>query len=445
MAICYYCGCEITEKNNSMEHIVPNSLRGKLKKENILCEKCNNDLSTIDKKLASNFEFLNIFLETRTHRPINLKVPVKIDGEDAIFKNGMKYTSQFKPKIVKTDNRIEFSFKGVFPSNDKKEKKKFLKNIQKCLKNNGKYISIDEIEKRSIIVENKPTITYRHCLKLNDVVLGYLKIILGFCSFKNKIQYVQEDIFKHFKNFDLNNFKYFIRLIDNNKLKNGRLCNHIYLVGDKMDRKLFCVVSIFNYVDLGIILNENYQSESFQENYIFDLINSVKIQECINFSFDEIKNNEFDSDIFKNNSIKNYNYVMSFFVFKNIDTNEVSNKLFDLLDYICQIKENILSKEELNCFMKNAFTNAVKKQLFDFNQYDIENISSIAYENSFYEFYKERHARLNQFLNHSLDSNPTYQQCLKILEAEGLSKSEVRKIINENLIKDNNIWVKVFI
>lgn len=69
--------------------------------------------------------------------------------------------------------------------------------------------------------KNKPLITQQHCLKLNDVVLGYLKIILGFCSFKNKIQYAQEDIFKHFKNFDFNKFKQFIRLIDNDKLKMG--------------------------------------------------------------------------------------------------------------------------------------------------------------------------------------------------------------------------------
>ena len=33
MAICYYCGCEITKENNSMEHIIPNVLRGRLKKK----------------------------------------------------------------------------------------------------------------------------------------------------------------------------------------------------------------------------------------------------------------------------------------------------------------------------------------------------------------------------------------------------------------------------
>lgn len=439
MAICYYCGCEITKENNSMEHIIPNVLRGRLKKENILCKKCNNDLSTIDKKLASNFEFLNTFLKTKTDRPIDIKVPVKIDGEDAILMLGMQYSSKFKPEIIKMDNRTNFSFKGTFASNDKKEKKKFLKNIQKILKNNGKDIPIDEIEKNSITTENKPLITHQHCLKLDDVMLGYLKIILGFCSFKNKIQYVQEDIFKHFQNFDFNNFKQFIRLIDNNKLKNGRLCNHIYLVGDKTNHKLFCVISIFNYIDIAIILNENYQSESFQENYVFDLIDSKEIQEHINFSFDEIKDNQFDFNIIKNNSIKNYNYFMRFFVSKNINTNDISDKLFDLLDYIYLIKENMLSKEELSYFIKNAFTKAVEKQFFELNQYDIENISYIAHEDFFYGVYREQHSRLNQYF----DTNPKYQQCLKILETEGLSKEKIRQITSETSLKNNNIWVEI--
>lgn len=63
---------------------------------------------------------------------------------------GMQYSSKFKPEIIKTDNRTNFSFKGIFAPNDKKGKKKFLKNIQKILKNNDKNISIDEIEKNSI-------------------------------------------------------------------------------------------------------------------------------------------------------------------------------------------------------------------------------------------------------------------------------------------------------
>lgn len=158
-------------------------------------------------------------------------------------------------------------------------------------------------------------------------------------------------------------------------------------------------------MDIAMILNENYQSESFQENYIFDLIDSKEIQEHTNFSFDEIKYNQFDFSIIKNNSIENYNYFMRFFVSKSIDTNDISDKLFDLLDYIYLIKENILSKEELSYFIKNAFTSAAEKQFFELNQYDIENISYIAYEDSFYGVYREQHSRLNQ----SFNSNPTYQ------------------------------------
>lgn len=61
-----------------MEYIIPNVLRGKLKSENILCKKCNNYLSAIDKKLASNFEFLNIFFKTKQIDQFILKFQLKL-------------------------------------------------------------------------------------------------------------------------------------------------------------------------------------------------------------------------------------------------------------------------------------------------------------------------------------------------------------------------------
>lgn len=437
MAQCYSCGCELIEENKSLEHIIPNVLGGKLKSRDILCKNCNNSFSSVDKSLSENFAFFNVLIAPKTERPTSVKVLVKIDGEDVILKPDMKYTSRFKPEFEERDNFKQVSFRGIFALNDEKEKKDFFKKIQKILKNNGMDISLAKIEEKSKTTKSIPKIESESIVNLDSVILGYLKIALGFCAYKNKIQYVQQEIFAHFKNFNLDDFKQFIRLVDNKKLKNGRLCHHIYLVGDRENSKMFCVISIFNYIDIALILNHNYQQESFQEGYVFDLRKTEKIQNCISIFFEEIKNSEFNFDKIRNDSAFNGKYILNFFVARDI--NDIPYLLLDLIYYICFININILTKEELKCFIKNSFKKAVEnKFLNNFNLYYIEEIAEIAEQNDFYNFYEQRHLRLNQFF-----SSEKIKSCFSLLETQTKwSSNDIRKIIANNQIADNR-WIRI--
>ena len=42
---CYICGSELTEENQSDEHIILNAIGGHLHSYSILCKKCNNEKS----------------------------------------------------------------------------------------------------------------------------------------------------------------------------------------------------------------------------------------------------------------------------------------------------------------------------------------------------------------------------------------------------------------
>src|SRR5690606_2796663 len=59
MIKCYNCLSEITRENKSLEHIIPNSIGGKLKSSTLLCRDCNSTFGeTIDTELAKSYNNL---------------------------------------------------------------------------------------------------------------------------------------------------------------------------------------------------------------------------------------------------------------------------------------------------------------------------------------------------------------------------------------------------
>ena len=62
MIKCYLCGTEITEENKTVEHIVLNSIGGRLKSSKLICKNCNSKFgNTFDACLSKQLEFLQIF------------------------------------------------------------------------------------------------------------------------------------------------------------------------------------------------------------------------------------------------------------------------------------------------------------------------------------------------------------------------------------------------
>lgn len=68
MTKCYLCGCELTNKNESLEHIVPNALGGKLKSKALLCKKCNNNTGNLEEHLCNSLVFFISALEVKRER-----------------------------------------------------------------------------------------------------------------------------------------------------------------------------------------------------------------------------------------------------------------------------------------------------------------------------------------------------------------------------------------
>lgn len=69
MKECYICCEELTKDNDSVEHIIPNAIGGKLKSKELICKKCNSKLGrSTDNELAKQLEFFTNFLNINRER-----------------------------------------------------------------------------------------------------------------------------------------------------------------------------------------------------------------------------------------------------------------------------------------------------------------------------------------------------------------------------------------
>lgn len=124
MNICYICKRILTIEIQSIEHIIPNSLGGKLKSKKLLCIECNKNLGEeIDAELGSQLNpFMNLFMLDRERGKYS---PIKgstEDGEEFIL-DGIDIKSQ--PKIKFSDNHVSFS------GNNEKDVKTYFKGLLK--------------------------------------------------------------------------------------------------------------------------------------------------------------------------------------------------------------------------------------------------------------------------------------------------------------------------
>jgi hypothetical protein len=69
MSTCYLCKNEITEQNITIEHIILNSMGGRLKSSNLICKECNSKFGdSFDAKLSKQFEFFANILDIKRER-----------------------------------------------------------------------------------------------------------------------------------------------------------------------------------------------------------------------------------------------------------------------------------------------------------------------------------------------------------------------------------------
>lgn len=318
MMKCYLCDIELNENNKSIEHIIPQSIGGKLKSKDILCKDCNSKFgSNIDKKFVDNFEFISVIVNPKTDRHTKgLGLKAQIENSEVLLHKNNTISSQFKPKITREDGKKYCKFEAIFSKNNFKDENKFIKKVEKFLKNNGVDNCKDWIKNNIQVTDiERPLTISQHKIDIKEIIFGYLKVAIGYCFFKKFDCFIDKNILQEFKNFNFDFIEKNTALLPQDIFKDGRICHRIFMIGDKKFKKLFCIVGIYDFLHFVFILNNNYNGEDFIERYCYDLLNQKELNSDISISFNDINVN-FSQDIMqKFISIfgNNISYIMQYF------------------------------------------------------------------------------------------------------------------------------------
>lgn len=315
MINCYACGVEITLRNNSIEHVIPNSLGGKIKCKDILCKSCNNHFGkTIDTSLFNILQpFLDI-LDIKRDRKKENKTVKLISKDD-------------KVKLVSTNLQPLPSIKITFPEKDEVEF--FAKNETDLLKQKDKKKKeLEASGKYSRIIESSEEIKddteffFQNSFSKKPGQIGFggkdyframAKIAVNFALYsKIDKNYISNELISFIKgDISLSQWSsfYYPNFYKIHKEKENEISHLLHLRGDPKDKSLYVYIELLNSECVAILLNDDYQGCDLSHSYCYDLLESVDIEKKIKLKLrgNDIKLLKYYSEKYRNEHENKHN------------------------------------------------------------------------------------------------------------------------------------------
>jgi len=290
MSTCYVCGVEISKDNWTLEHILLNSIGGRLKSRDLICRDCNSSFGhEIDNILA---EQLKIFA--------NQLYISREDGEEpphvyGTAKGGERISLDpgGKPIRVKPEINVDAGEKEVrvqIKARNVSEARKILNGLKRKYPN----LDVEEVLKQAI-----PQSEYLREIVVLGMQFGgdeafrsVTKSAINFFILHGGEPRWIEHLLPYITKGDQKNVVWFF--YDHNEEFNGKsteqVVHGLVLRGDPTERVLWCYVELFNAVRYVVLLNDDYDGSPMAEQYIFDVLQAsdVELSTVLDIHRDEI-------------------------------------------------------------------------------------------------------------------------------------------------------------
>lgn len=289
MNSCYLCDEKFISDNISSEHILLNSIGGRLKSKNLLCKNCNSKLGNqSDSELAKQLSFIAGYLNIKRERG---SLPI-IKG--AKSKDGTEYhlVDGSKPIMSKPTIKIE---NGKYYASARTEKE--LDNIVKGLHKNDPSFDISEIKKNYQWQEE-----YLNEFLSNELAIGgstafrsILKTAINFYIYKSEEKSQVEHLFKHLESQEeLDLCKHYYPDKPIYKKESNEVVHLIHICGNKHKKTLFCIIEFFSSFSFIVELSKNYTGKNINFTYCYDVLKNKELSKSVNaklesFQFDKHK------------------------------------------------------------------------------------------------------------------------------------------------------------
>ncbi|TXJ57854.1 HNH endonuclease [Brachyspira aalborgi] len=294
MKKCYICCEELTKDNDSVEHIIPNAIGGKLKSKELICKKCNSKLGySMDNELAEQLEFFCNFLNIDRERG---------KPNDIIFienETNREYIRKASGKVLPKDSFKKYSCnnKLIFEisSTDKNFILKKIEEISKKYNIMNKDIENDLKYTKHNLNEMHTSLTFGG----ENIKLALYKIAINFFIYSGG----DEKYIKHLINCLLQNnanntngYSKLISIKNTDNIKENSISHIIYIEGNSKEHILYAYIEFFGTVQFLVLLNDNYDGVDIKYTYYYDFISKSEIDISsfnLELDYNKIKNSQY--------------------------------------------------------------------------------------------------------------------------------------------------------
>jgi len=280
MQQCYQCLAPLTAENRSKEHIIPNSIGGRLKSDKLLCKKCNSNFGEdIDTALAFSYENLVALLGLERERKKDYLIKnLRTESGNSYHLVDGRIPTPSKPTIEIDGNRISIV------ARDKKQLREILDG--QARKYPGlKNIDLSGIKSNSDHYLSEPLplkLTFGGATVFRSIAKMAVNLYLHRGGQLTGLEGILEVIRGKQKN---DNHVHHYRIPEQLEGKNDEVYHVITIKGSAEDKTLTAFVILFSLNGFIVNLSEDYQGTDFINSYSYDILSLKESEEPIKFDY----------------------------------------------------------------------------------------------------------------------------------------------------------------
>lgn len=291
---CYMCDTPLLEKsdsvegNKSLEHIILNSIGGKLKSRELICRKCNSEIGHgADQELAHQLAFLSTFLAVERDD----KEPNKII-KGAKTANGEEYNigMRGKPIPAKPTYKVTPGEKGTNLHLTARSEEELIKNLKGFEK---KYpgFSVDEAKKHFKWSESylNEKVSIPVTIGGEPAFQSIAKSAVNFYMINNGDREEIKHLIPYLKGKEILNVVQHYHVSGAYQLGEKEVLHLLHLVGNSQEKTLYCFVEFFSSYSFIVLLSQNYSGVSFTKTYSYDVIKSERVDKAVMLDLNKVQ------------------------------------------------------------------------------------------------------------------------------------------------------------
>jgi len=281
---CYICNKNIVPEEVYNEHIILNSLGGRLKSKSLICRQCARNLDKIDVALSRSLNSFGLLLNIPRDRGTNPSIQAtRTDtGEQISLDSGGKPVL-IKPTIIDNlaDNEQPFLYISAMNQSQ-------MRKVLTGLKRKYPYLDVEEIIKSAVARQEYVPPVIINLLFGEEEFRSVCKMAINFYMYHDGEHEGERDLIAHLIPYIKDGcenqyvgYYYPDELIAASNSSESFI-HTLYIKGNPQEKILYGYIELYSAFRLIILLSDSYEGESFRKVYSFDVLSRERIEKEIN-------------------------------------------------------------------------------------------------------------------------------------------------------------------